>query len=804
MKSISTIVLLFVSLQLYAQVSSYILSSETGEAVPFAIVQVKGAASTTADANGKIILEDGATEISISSIGYNELTLKAAEIGDTIKLVPAAELLPEAIVSAQSITNGAGGVLALPGSAYAITQKELQRFGHTDINKQLALVPGLNLQEEDGFGLRVNVGMRGSGVERSSKITIMEDGILSAPAPYAAPAAYYFPTAGRMHSIEVRKGSSQIQYGPYTNGGAINLVSTPVPNDLSGFIRASAGSFGTWDLHAGVGHKTEQVGLLVETFQYGSNGFKQVNGIKGSSGFHKSDINGKLQFYSKETAAIKQVVTIKGGYATETSDDTYLGLTEDDFNADPFFRYAGSAQDEMTTSHSQVSFTHQMKFLNGFEIHTSLYRNDFKRNWYKLDKVKTFNGDKIKIASLLNDPSSEPEAFGIINGVNSLPDAALQVKANNRSYYAMGAQTKAAYQFEIGKTQSEAVIGLRYHIDEIDRFQWVDEYEMLNGEMILSNKGIEGTESNRVEIATAFAAFLQYKLHLGKLSIQPGLRLESIKIARTDYGTSDPERQGTSVSERENDILAIIPGIGVDYAATSWMTVFAGVHKGFAPSGSKEETDQESSINYELGTRMNVNGFSAQIIGFYNDYSNLLGADLAAGGGTGSGDLFNGGEATTFGLESQLVYNILHKRSSKFRMPLTVSYTFTDARFDNSFESEFDGWGDVVEDDFLPYVSQHQLSTQLTLEHKLFSISTSTSYVSDMLGVAGQFDDSDASLIKGRFLLNANADYSINKNFSVFATMTNITNKVYVASLRPAGLRPGMPRAWRLGVRANF
>jgi Fe(3+) dicitrate transport protein len=48
-----------------------------------------------------------------------------------------------------------------------------------------------------------------------------------------------------MQSFEILKGGSQIQYGPYTTGGAINMVSTQIPRRFSGRVTASIGSFNT-------------------------------------------------------------------------------------------------------------------------------------------------------------------------------------------------------------------------------------------------------------------------------------------------------------------------------------------------------------------------------------------------------------------------------------------------------------------------------------------------------------------------------------------------------------------------------
>ncbi|HEY6552196.1 MAG TPA: TonB-dependent receptor plug domain-containing protein, partial [Vicinamibacteria bacterium] len=244
------------------------------------------------------------------------------------------------------VVGTAEAATELPGAAQILSGEPLRRrqLGFDDINRILRPIPGLNIQDEEGFGHRPNIGMRGSGTDRSSKITLMEDGVLIAPAPYSAPAAYYFPFSGRMEAIEVRKGSSQIKYGPNTVGGALNLVSTSVPSAFRLRAKIEGGQHGNGKLYAHAGDGIGRFGWLVETYQGMSNGFKDLDG-GGDTGFRLQDYHGKLRFGSSAGARVYQLVELKLGATDEDSDETYLGLTEDDFRTTPLRRYVASQLD---------------------------------------------------------------------------------------------------------------------------------------------------------------------------------------------------------------------------------------------------------------------------------------------------------------------------------------------------------------------------------------------------------------------------------------------------------------------------
>ncbi len=698
--------------------------------------------------------------------------------------------LDEVIIKGNTILGNKFVAKNRTGAAYYLSTEELAQFDYTDINRALSKISGINFYEEDGFGLRPNISIRGTSPERSSKIAIMEDGILISPAPYSASSAYYFPSVARMQAIEVLKGSSQIQYGPYTTGGAINFVSTEIPEKFRGKISTSFGSFKTGQTHATIGNSSEKFGYMFEILNYNSDGFKSLNDDL-NTGFDINEITSKIKFVPK-TPNIDQSFELKFHTYDEISNETYLGLTETDFQKNPYLRYPGSEKDKMSAEHKQYVLTHELFVNEKIKITSNFYENRFKRNWYKLDDVVHDNNSQ-KISKVISNPSQFSEHLKILSGELDYENA-LKVKANNREYISRGIQTKIDYHW-YGKNESfnDLELGIRIHYDEEDRFQWEDIYNINNGFMALESYGEKGSQGNRISFANSFASYIMYKYKFKGLTISPGLRYESIKLGRDDFGKSNPLRNIENLSTRENKVSVLIPGVGFNYTFSNNLSVFGGIHKGYSPPGSSDGQKAEESVNSELGIRFSTKKLNGEIIAYRNDYSNLLGNDLAATGGFGEMDPFNAGKALVNGFEV-----LLNTSISKY-IPISFSYTLTDAKFLTSFGSTQDIWGEVNNGDQIPYIPKHQFSSSLSYRISKLDINLNASYNGKFSTLANGTEEISSYLI-----LDLSMKYKIKKDIFLKSKILNLLDKNYAVSKAPAGLRPGHPFGVYTGIEYKF
>ena len=576
---------------------------------------------------------------------------------------------------------------SVSGSAHVLSNEDLEEKEYTDVHRMLRDVPGVYFQEEEGYGLRPNIGIRGSGRDRSNRISLMEDGVLIAPAPYAAPSAYYFPSAGRFYGIEVLKGPDTLRYGPFTVGGAINFLSTPIPDRASGMVNVEGGEDGAQRAHAYYGATEGQFGFMLEAHQQRTMGFKDIDRSNRDSGFDKRDYVAKLRWQAPETADIQQAFELKLEHSSEVSDETYLGLTDRDFARDANRRYGMSDIDQMDNDRDAVSLRHTLVFDENTQLNSVVYRNEFNRNWYKLASVEGQS-----IGGFVADANANGGAKQAILRGDDADD--LVFKNNNREYISEGVQTELNHRFQTGSVDNDLIIGARYHQDEVDRYQPTDTFDQRNGSLVYQTTTLPTGGDNRLENADAMSAWIIDHAYVGDFIVTGSLRYENVDSKSKRWG--DPARN--NVSDRsENRNEELMAGLGTTWLLNDNWSLLAGVHQGFAPAGASSDkgTEAEKSVNYEAGFRYWQENFNADVIAFYSDYENTLrncsvanSCELPGGGIQESGTV-SLGESKIQGLEVG-INSVLWEGDSGLRAPVRLAYTYTDGEITFLIEEVLD------------------------------------------------------------------------------------------------------------------
>jgi Fe(3+) dicitrate transport protein len=686
---------------------------------------------------------------------------------------------------------------APPGARAELSKEQLERDEYDDLHKVLGGIAGVYVRDEDGYGLRPNIGMRGASADRSSKITLMEDGILSGPAPYSAPAAYYVPLATRMSRIEVSKGPSAIVYGPATVGGAIDMISEPIPGKRGGYLDIAGGSNRYGKLHARAAERQRTWGVMAEYVHLQTEGFKELDG-GGDTGFDKDDLGLTAKVTSDPAAEQFHSLQLRGIYGHETSNETYTGLTDADFAASSQRRYRASQLDQMNWNHVTLRADHRVDIGLRTRIETSAYRHWFHRTWGKVDGfvgMRDFYG-------LIAKPNAGANAlyYAILTGASdsTSPEEQLILGTNDRRFVSQGIQTRLAAERTTGALVHHIDAGARIHFDRADRRRFEDGYDMVSGELVRSDRLRQRVLDTRAE-TTALALHAQDKVIYKRLEVTAGLRLELI-----DYRFADR----LTAAQRDGDYAVVIPGGGIEYHITDEASVLAGIHRGFVPVAPSAAPDvrPESSVNYEAGARWRDRRITADLIGFFSDYSNLKGSCTLSSGcvETQEGQEFNGGRVHVYGVEAQVGAELPLVKRAQLSAPLSVAYTYTSSAFLHAFKSALAGWGDVEENDELPYLPAHQLTVTGGIKHPRGEVDVTVRYRGESRDVAGQGPITDDVRAEAVLTVDLSAHARIRPWAELYATVSNLLDEQVIVSRRPYGARPNPPRMIAVGYKARF
>ncbi|MFN5480467.1 MAG: TonB-dependent receptor family protein [Chitinophagaceae bacterium] len=673
----------------------------------------------------------------------------------------------------------------VPGSVSVIGPITLKKIAPTSSNEVFRKVPGLNVVDEEGAGLRLNVGVRGLDPDRSRNVLMLEDGIPIALNPYGEPEMYFTPAIEKMSRIEVLKGSGQILFGPQTIGGVVNMITADPPEQSTSQLRIRTGSGGYLSTYASHGSTHGRIGYLVSYLN------KRADNM-GPTRFNLNDISTKLRMRLSD----RSTLGIKLGAYLESSNATYIGLTQTMYEKgnEDFVRMAPF--DFIPVRRYTISATHQLRINEELQWQNTLFAYTISRNWRRQD----FSSVPVQ------------NTTGIIWGDPTIADGAIYMLntngQRNRTFNVGGAES----QLKWNRGAHQLHIGARLLLEQANEQFWI-------GSRPEEDLGFLRDDEKRSGRAASIYFNEGWQV-AKKLNLHGGVRLEHYGFERTLFRGRFPSNGSISVIDTNlsatNRVTALIPGIGFNYSVREDVTFFGGLHRGFAPPRIKDaitsggipiELNAELSWNTEIGFRSNVNdALEVEMTFFRMDFSNQIIPVSQSSGILNATGLINGGKTVHQGMEWSISWDLGKWKNKKYNLIVSHNGTLSTSRYTADRFILVANNKVNVRNNRLPYAPTLMLNGALEWQDaKGNGVRFSGNYISeqfsDELNTLVPSNNGRIGLIASRYLIDASAFLKpFKKDIQFTVAVKNLTNERYIASRRPQGIRVGLPRQIFIGV----
>ena len=673
---------------------------------------------------------------------------------------------------------------AVPGSYNVIDEEALEQRRPFSIQEALNATPGVHFVGENSFGLGVNIGVRGLNPRRTSRTLLLEDGMPLQLGPYGDPSAHFTTPLERVKRIEVVKGSGQILYGPQTVGGMINFVTNPVPTDgIAGSVSAMAGNNDFTGLHANIGMGGERGGVMIDATQ------KKGDGIRDNHDFDMQDLMIKGQLNISDS----QTLIAKVGYYEEDSHVSETGLGAVEYAEDKFQAPTGK-NDYFNYKRKSLQLQHIIDFNDSTKLTTNAYYVDaFRTSFRQINEPGGLGGRSVM---------DRCTGLGVATEANAEQCGG---RHRPRSYDYFGIEPRLDFSHNLFGIESDAVIGFRYHEEGNKRRQFRDgdpraqslNWAKANGDF---------REDIRIDIE-AKSYYAQNTFYLDDWTVTPGLRVEDVR-RRVEVLQAEGDPQGF---KKTNSQSILLTGLGATWNGIANTTVFAGIHRGFAPPRPSRdidfdtlagpdaigEVDAEESTNMEIGVRSNYyKGIALEATLFNIDFDELVIQETA-------GRFVNAGESRHTGIElaARVDFGKIYNSAHNFYVQGSYTNLFT-AKFNKDTDQTTSG-------NRLPYAPRDLASLSFGYQHPVgIDARIGVDYVSQQYVDADNTRieslDGQEGIIPSYTLLNATVNYKpVGSSMSYFLSAYNLADKEFLIS-RVDGKVAGRQRQVFGGVRYDF
>jgi Fe(3+) dicitrate transport protein len=740
---------------------------------------------SVADETGNYTIHNvkpGTYQISVSYIGYTE-ALKEVIITD--KDLKIDFQLTEEILIVDSVevkhkkekTFGVTRLRDVEGTAiYAgkksevVVMDDITANTATNNSRQIySKIAGLNIWENDGAGIQLGIGGRGLNPNRVSNFNTRQNGYDISADALGYPESYYSPPTEALDRIEIVRGAASLQYGTQF-GGLVNfkLKKGPADKKIQLTSRQTLGSFGFFNTFNSVGGTLKKLNYYV----YYQN--KSGMGWRPNSQFNVNTAYASAIYKVNEKISITFQYTFMDYMAQQPG-----GLTDAEFEKNP-------KQSKRT-------------------------RNWFRVNWNLGAAILDYKiNDRLKFNTRFFGLYASRSALGVLTFINRA-DPMTERDLIKDQYKNYGNETRLLYTYNTKNNPSTLLVGFRYYKGFTDRRQGH------------GNSGSKGTKSDFNFIPDDpeyskytypnhnIAVFAENIFQVSpRLSIIPGLRFENIQTrANGSYNIVNKDLAGNIIynesknEERKSVRSFILGGLGMSYQKSDNMSLYANISQNYRSINFNDmrivnanfRVDQnlhdEKGYSADLGIRGNHTSiFNYDFSLFMISYKDRIGSVVSTDPVTLNTYSFrtNVSDSRNIGLESFMeldVWRLIKRDSAKMKIAVFSNFTLLDAKYVNSKQAAF-------RNKKVELVPNIILKTGLNFKRGKFAASYQFSYTGE------QFTDATNSkktnnaingLIQAYYVMDVTAEYAISKNFALYGTVNNLTNRMYFT--RRADSYPG-------------
>jgi Fe(3+) dicitrate transport protein len=756
------------------------------------------------DKNGFFSLSSSPGLIRLKVVSMSSLEWDTTFNYDGKKVFLLKDLEPSSheISQVEILGNKAEAMRHLPGAAALIPATLIQSLQPVQANEVLRKVPGVHAVDEEGMGLRANIGFRGLDPDRSRYVLVLEDGVPVSLSPYGEPEMYYAPSIDRMEQVEVLKGSSSIAYGPRTIAGVVNYRTVDPSIQPSGLLQMNAGPGGYVSALARYSTTAGSTGIVVSYLR------KQTDDF-GTLRLRLNDVNTKFRWMISS----REALTLKIGLYDEESNSTYIGLTRSMYEEGRYDFTRLAPDDQFVIRRYSASLSYLFDINDRLRLEVLGFAYTTQRNWNRQDftySALDSNG------MLLPRPA---DYSGVTWGDTTVSGGAIFMRNStgnrNRRFDVVGLEPRLRYVFSTGSLKHEVLAGLRMMAEKA--------YEIrINGKLPGALSG--EISEDEVRPVQGYSAFVSARFSAGRgLEFHPGIRMEYMQFEREIYRGRYRIGSATQVRDtlinNESSLSQLVPGLGFNYVIRKEFQLFGGVHRGFAPprlkdaitsDGVDQQLSAELSWNYEIGSRTKLfNGMEVSLTAFLLDFENQVIPVSESSGGTGTG-LINGGETSSRGLEASINGQFHPLRNKHWTVRYLVNFTYTEARFSSD---RFSGSAEErinISGNRLPYAPEWTGNALLILVMpKGFELQYNLQYTGTQFTDARNTIQAPANGLTGKLpaytVMDAGLAWHWQKAGTRFNFMVrNFTDERYIYTRRPQGIRVGLERMLFFGVRKEF